>query len=522
MLDIIKDCDSKEKPYSFISYSHDDADKIYPILRQLNNNGYRLWYDRHIESGTKWAKTVAEWLTHENCAKFIIFISQKSLDSEYVQDEVHMARKYKKSCLVVYLEDVEMIPEMELLLDRWQSINWYENNKDDFLQVLMKGIPADTIEISATSDVAGNFSKKYQLLDVVGKGGTSTVYKAYMHSTGAVVTIKVANCSVAENNARNQAMQNEKRALAKIHCPFIPDIIDFGEDFFDNEPRYYLVESYILGKTLAEIRCPLTESEIVMIVLKIAKILQYLHMNGNDLVHCDIKPGNIILDEFNNCFLIDFGGCVESHSIVNWGTATFAAPEQIRGECIDVRSDIYSLGITMKYLLEKDFLRIRGITFKENIAKSVLATVPKVSNILALIVEKMIDARTENRFQSLEELIVTLEEFQQKTADLPQLILRKNYYYKDNLTIQEKMRELFETTSFGSRKLTSFTDDRDRRLHEELRKLFEEKQSKAVSEVLHHSAVLDLSITVVNIVSEGDNNNSIELLPTPSVITVDI
>lgn len=256
-------------------------------------------------------------------------------------------------------------------------------------------------------------------------------------------------------------MNNEKKALAKIQYPFIPSIIDFGETNIDSETRYYLVESYIRGKTLSEIRCPLSESEVVMIVLKTARILQYLHINGNDLVHSDIKPENIILDDFNNCYLIDFGGCVEAHSTVNRGTTTFAAPEQNGGGRIDVRSDIYSLGITMKYLLEKDFLRLCGITFKDNISKSVLDTTPRVNYILALIVQKIIDERIENRFQSLEELIATLEEFQEENSDSPQLILRKNYYY--------------------------------------------------------HSAVLNLSVSVA--ASPEDDNYSVQLPPTPSIIT---
>lgn len=282
-----------------------------------------------------------------------------------------------------------------------------------------------------------------------------------MLSTGATVIIKVANCSITEKNLRNHLMNNEKKALAKIQYPFIPSIIDFGETNIDSETRYYLVESYIRGKTLSEIRCPLSESEVVMIVLKTARILQYLHINGNDLVHSDIKPENIILDDFNNCYLIDFGGCVEAHSTVNRGTTTFAAPEQNGGGRIDVRSDIYSLGITMKYLLEKDFLRLCGITFKDNISKSVLDTTPRVNYILALIVQKIIDERIENRFQSLEELIATLEEFQEENSDSPQLILRKNYYY--------------------------------------------------------HSAVLNLSVSVA--ASPEDDNYSVQLPPTPSIIT---
>lgn len=520
MVDVVKACENKEKPYSFISYSHDDADKVYPILKQLNIDGYRLWYDRHIESGRKWPETIAEWLMHDNCVKFIIFISQKSLESEYVQDEVYVAREHKKSCLVVYLEAVEMTPAMKLQLGRWQSINWYENDKEVFLQLLMKGIPANTIELSETDDGDDLFLQKYQLLDIIGKGGSSNVYKANMKSTGAIVTVKVANCSVTDKNLRNQIIHNEKKVLAQIRCPFIPDIIDFGEAVFDGETKYYLVESYIPGKNLSEIRCPLSESEVVMIILKIAQILQYLHINGNEFVHSDIKPENIIIDDFNNCHLIDFGGCVKAHSSVNWGTTTFAAPEQNRGGFIDVRSDIYSLGITMKYLLEKDFLRLRGISFKDNISKSVLDTTPKVSYILALIVEKMIDPRVERRFQSLEELIVTLEEFQEKNTDSPRLILKKNYYYKDDLTAEEKLRELFITTQFGSVKLRPDTDDRDRQLQEELRKLFAEDTSKAKSEVLHHSAVLNLSVSVVAPLE--DDSDSVQLPPTPSVITIGI
>ena len=67
---------NKEKPYIFISYSHEDMDKVYPILNKLHENRYRLWYDRHIESGTKWAEDIHEWLTHQNCSKFVIFIGE--------------------------------------------------------------------------------------------------------------------------------------------------------------------------------------------------------------------------------------------------------------------------------------------------------------------------------------------------------------------------------------------------------------------------------------------------------------
>lgn len=72
-----------------------------------------------------------------------------------------------------------MTPAMKLLLGRWQSINWYENDNTAFLQLLMKGIPVETIELSTTDDANNSFSQKYQLLDVIGKGGSSPVYSQY-------------------------------------------------------------------------------------------------------------------------------------------------------------------------------------------------------------------------------------------------------------------------------------------------------------------------------------------------------
>lgn len=461
MEEVIKACNNKEKPYSFISYSREDADRVYPILKQLSKNGYRIWYDLHIEGGKKWPETIAEWLIHENCTKFVIFISQKSLESEYVQDEVYLAREQKKSCIVIYLEAVEMTPAMKLLLGRWQSIDWYNKEEEVFLQLLMKAMPVDTIELSEIDNANDAFSQKYQIIDIIGKGGSSTVYKAIMRPTDSIVTIKISYWKIDENNPRNQFIHNEIKALSKIQCPFIPTIIDCGETFINSENRYYIVESYIQGINLSQIRCSLSESEVVMIILKTARILQYLHSNGNNMVHSDIKPENIIIDDFNNCHLIDFGGCVEADSVVHWGTSTFISPEQSSGKPIDVRSDIYSLGVTMKYLLEKDSLMSCGTTFKDNISKGVLETRPGVSYFLAMIVDKMMDSRIEKRFQTLDELIATLEEFQKDKHDLSQSITKAN---NNAISISEKNQ--YRTESISNR-----------------------------TEILSHTALLDLSVS---------------------------
>ena len=96
MIDQIRVCENQTEPYCFISYSHEDKDKVLPILKALTENGCRIWYDRQIRSGTVWANYISEWLTHENCRRFIVFISKKSVVSENVQDEVHVVQKYKR------------------------------------------------------------------------------------------------------------------------------------------------------------------------------------------------------------------------------------------------------------------------------------------------------------------------------------------------------------------------------------------------------------------------------------------
>lgn len=124
----------------------------------------------------------------------------------------------------------------------------------------------------------------------------------------------------------------------------------------------------------------------------------------------------------------------------------------------------------MKYLLEKDYLRTNGITFKENVWKSIIETRPGVSRFLALIVEKMTDQRMDKRFQTLEELIITLEEFQYKLMDSLERILRKNSDYIGVIECEDSY-ELNAKTGivFDGQALT----------------------------MLSHSAILDLSVSVM-------------------------
>lgn len=132
-----------DSPYIFISYSHKDSDVVFDIIRQLQMNQYRIWYDEGIDPGTEWDENIAEHV--ENCGYFIALLSKAYLESSNCKDELNYARELEKPRLLVYLEDVQLPGGMRMRLSRLQAIHKYKYSSID--QFTAKLVETNGLEV---------------------------------------------------------------------------------------------------------------------------------------------------------------------------------------------------------------------------------------------------------------------------------------------------------------------------------------------------------------------------------------
>jgi hypothetical protein len=193
---------------------------------------------------------------------------------------------------------------------------------------------------------------RYEIVEEIGRGGLSVVYRAFDHHVGTPVAIKLlvpppAAAEVARERLRREVLA--VRSLAHASVVRIFDLIEEG-------PRSLVIMEYVAGRDLqreVERRGPLPADEVSRIGQAVADALAAAHRRG--ILHRDLKPRNILIDEEGHARLTDFGSArvagQESltHSGAFVGTVDFAAPEVFAGEPADARADLYSLGLTLYF-----------------------------------------------------------------------------------------------------------------------------------------------------------------------------
>src|SRR3989304_3967384 len=199
-------------------------------------------------------------------------------------------------------------------------------------------------------DLTGKQFGPYQIVAPLGEGGMAAVYKAYQPAVERYVALKVLSRHFADDPQFTARFQREAKLLAKLQHPHILPVFDYGQA----EGYTYIAMPFVQSGTLTDYLAdqPLPLARIRQIITQIGEALNYAHARG--LMHRDVKPSNVLMDESGNCLLTDFGLARMVEASVNLttsgtivGTPAYMSPEQGSGAKIDSRSDIYSLGVIL-------------------------------------------------------------------------------------------------------------------------------------------------------------------------------
>jgi serine/threonine protein kinase len=201
----------------------------------------------------------------------------------------------------------------------------------------------------AGSPAPGSMVGPYRVEEMLGEGGMGVVYRA-LAPDGQTVALKLVKGEIAKDDVFRRRFDREARTAARVGHPNVVPVIDTGEQ--DGIP--WMAQQFITGGSLErriEHDGPLPLAFVLDICTQVADGLDAMHSHG--LIHRDVKPGNILLDEADKAYITDFGLMKDREASVltrpgqALGSMDYMAPEQIRGEDVTARSDVYSLGCVM-------------------------------------------------------------------------------------------------------------------------------------------------------------------------------
>jgi serine/threonine protein kinase len=266
---------------------------------------------------------------------------------------------------------------------------------------------------------------RYELGELIGYGGMAEVHRGRDSRLGRDVAIKVLRSDLARDPSFLNRFRREAQSAAGLNHPSIVAVYDTGQDTLpDGTAQPYIVMEYVEGRTLRDIiktegRLPARRA--MEIAADVAGALDFSHKNG--LIHRDVKPANVMITESGAVKVMDFGiarAVADNGATVNQtanviGTAQYLSPEQARGESVDARSDVYSLGCLL-YELVTGVPPFQGDSpvavayqhVREN-ATAPTTRVPDLPRALDSIIMKALAKNQLNRYQSAAEMRTDLQ-----------------------------------------------------------------------------------------------------------------
>ena len=306
---------------------------------------------------------------------------------------------------------------------------------------------------------------RYEIIEQIGVGGMAKVYKAKDRLLDRFVAIKILKEQYAEDSEFLKKFNNEAQSAAKLSHVNIVNVFDIGQDLYKGEMIYYIVMEYVDGKTLKDeivSKGKLSNHDIIDFSIQIAQALKIAHQAG--IVHRDIKPQNILIDNYGLLKVTDFGiARVSSNATITYtssilGTVHYISPEQAKGKIVDDKSDLYSLGAVMyematgKVPFDADnSVGIAVMHIQDNPVEPKSIN-PNLSDHLNNIIMKLLAKDPADRFINSRELIDALdnenysfdEEDLVDTARIPIVVPKENNnedFYKKQMQEEEKQEK---------------------------------------------------------------------------------
>jgi len=275
-------------------------------------------------------------------------------------------------------------------------------------------VEAPTAEVPKAEAPVVSTEKRYTLLEEIGRGGMGVIYKAKDNHLGRMVAYKMLPSDLRENELAGKNFLREAQAAAVLNHPNIVTIYDSGVE----AGNWYITMELVEGMTIRKILDrdgKLPVNVVILIAGQLCKALDYAHKN--DIVHRDVKSSNVMWTEDKQVKVMDFGLAKAIQEVLNFqtivgGTPNYMSPEQILGEELDHRTDIYSLGVSIFEMLCGELPFKKGDVGYHHIhtpppePKSIN---PEISEELNRIVMKCIEKKPDDRYQSTIEIFEDLK-----------------------------------------------------------------------------------------------------------------
>jgi eukaryotic-like serine/threonine-protein kinase len=265
---------------------------------------------------------------------------------------------------------------------------------------------------------------RYELGEVLGRGGMAEVRRGRDRRLGRIVAIKMLRVDHSTDATFQARFRREAQSAASLNHRSIVAVYDTGEDLLDGHRIPYIVMEYVEGRTLRELlreRARFTNERSVEVIAGVLDALEYSHRAG--IVHRDIKPGNVMITGSGEVKVMDFGiarsladtGVTLTQTAAVVGTAQYISPEQARGEQADARSDLYSTGCVLYELLTGrppfvgESLVSVAVSHVREMPTPPSALDPSIPRDIDAIVMKSLAKDRLERYQSAYEMRVDLE-----------------------------------------------------------------------------------------------------------------